>query len=496
MYGGFAGNETALGQRDPATNPTILSGDLNGDDIPFITINTPNSATVVSVIDALLPVRLDGFEVEAGHTGASAAIAAGLTVVNSNAQVVDCRFLRHVGNWGGGVAAVSLSTLSLENCTLDSNIASRGSPGGGDGGGIYASQSTVTLTDCAVVGNSARDSTSGPNGGGAYVGGASTITATRCSFRLNDALSNGQNQGIGGAVGIDLAATFYAFDCTFEGNTANAGGAIGSPFGVATATTVNCTFEGNRAVQNALGGGAGGAVFLSTLTMIGCTVYGGTADNVGGVNVGAGRISGSIFWGNSDNKGTIGDSQVNAAFDVEYSCVQNMLVGLFGEDPPDPAQFPGSIDSDPLFVDPILGNLRLQPGSPCIDAADNLAWTGTGVTTDLDGNLRFVDDPATPDTGSGVAPVVDMGAYELRWFRARRWSVSPEFRPQGSHPCRFSSPTSLPECHRRHGPGTSETEPPRLFSIPTIPTRHRASTPCRSRPRTPTDPVRCHSRTT
>ena len=32
--------------------------------------------------------------------------------------------------------------------------------------------------------------------------------------------------------------------------------------------------------------------------------------------------------------------------------------------------------------------------------------------TDLEGNPRFVDDPATPDSGAGVPPIVDMGAYE------------------------------------------------------------------------------------
>jgi len=36
------------------------------------------------------------------------------------------------------------------------------------------------------------------------------------------------------------------------------------------------------------------------------------------------------------------------------------------------------------------------------------------VTTDLDGNARFVDDPYTPDTGSGTPPIVDMGAYEFQ----------------------------------------------------------------------------------
>jgi uncharacterized repeat protein (TIGR01451 family) len=31
----------------------------------------------------------------------------------------------------------------------------------------------------------------------------------------------------------------------------------------------------------------------------------------------------------------------------------------------------------------------------------------------LDGASRFVDDPEHPDSGQGVAPIVDMGAYEF-----------------------------------------------------------------------------------
>ncbi|UCE59199.1 MAG: hypothetical protein JSU63_17365 [Phycisphaerales bacterium] len=80
----------------------------------------------------------------------------------------------------------------------------------------------------------------------------------------------------------------------------------------------------------------------------------------------------------------------------------------------------GNVDADPLFVDAdgaddILGtlddNLRLSPGSPCIDAGDNAEVDACG--TDLDGNPRFMDDPMTADTGSGNAPIVDMGAYEF-----------------------------------------------------------------------------------
>ncbi|MCY3018684.1 MAG: Ig-like domain-containing protein [Planctomycetota bacterium] len=79
---------------------------------------------------------------------------------------------------------------------------------------------------------------------------------------------------------------------------------------------------------------------------------------------------------------------------------------------------------NPLGADGIAGteddNLRLQAGSPCIDAGNNAA-VPSGVTTDLAGNRRFDNDTSVTDTGSGTAPIVDMGAYE-RAFKP--WAVA------------------------------------------------------------------------
>ena len=71
-------------------------------------------------------------------------------------------------------------------------------------------------------------------------------------------------------------------------------------------------------------------------------------------------------------------------------------------------------------------DFRLASESPCIDAADNTAVPADlddldddgdvdePTPFDLDGNPRFVDDPATDDTGNGTPPIVDMGAYEFQ----------------------------------------------------------------------------------
>ncbi len=98
-------------------------------------------------------------------------------------------------------------------------------------------------------------------------------------------------------------------------------------------------------------------------------------------------ITNCIVWNTGDGISTSGVTTIT----VEYSDIQEGWPGT------------GNIDADPMFVDPDNGDLRLLPGSPCLDAGDNTA-VPKGIDTDLDGNPRFV--------GNGTPPVVDMGAYE------------------------------------------------------------------------------------
>jgi hypothetical protein len=79
--------------------------------------------------------------------------------------------------------------------------------------------------------------------------------------------------------------------------------------------------------------------------------------------------------------------------------------------------------ANPLFVR--QDSLRIQPGSPCIDAASNAEVPADTADLDADGDTqeplpldadwlpRFLDDAGTPDTGQGTPPIVDMGAYEF-----------------------------------------------------------------------------------
>jgi hypothetical protein len=136
----------------------------------------------------------------------------------------------------------------------------------------------------------------------------------------------------------------------------------------------------------------------SNFTMVNCILASNRASNGGGIYNRSSNpvISNCILWGNTANFG----AQINNASgspNITYSDIQGGWSGT------------GNISGNPLFAG--SSDFHLQSGSPCIDAGSNSA-VPTGVTTDLAGNPRFIDDPCTADTGAGTPPIVDMGVFE------------------------------------------------------------------------------------
>lgn len=422
LYGGFAGEELTLQDRDPTTHITSLSGDIdNDDDDSFSTngnINGQNSDHVVTIDGADPTTRLDGLQIIRGHgfpTADPLSRGAGLNIINGSPTIVDCRFWRNFSHQAGAVN-IENGTPSFENCQFQFNI---GSSFQGHGGALYVSSTSgTTLLDCVFSGNKAEGILTHAYGGAIYTQAGAQLTVNRCQFISNVAL----NRGNGGS-GISRGGAIYCqgdtviTHSTFDGNISTIAGAIQS-LSTATSTQVhNSTFRNNDAITSFVGsqdfGGSAGAIAAGDeIEIIGCVVYGGDADNYGGAWVGPNaKVANSIFWANTDSNGSIGRSNIRSSADVEYCCVQNMLIGEPGEDSPDPEKFPGSISTNPMFANPSLGDFRLMEASSCIDASDNTSWPST-IVTDLDGNPRFVDDPSTIDTGIGPTPIADIGAYE------------------------------------------------------------------------------------
>lgn len=97
LYGGFAGDETELSQRNIFLNKTVLSGDLDGDDGPDFANRDDNSYHVVtsSLNDAT--AQIDGFVITGGNSdnqgdGAPDPYGGGMYASNSQAAVINCTF--------------------------------------------------------------------------------------------------------------------------------------------------------------------------------------------------------------------------------------------------------------------------------------------------------------------------------------------------------------------------------------------------------------------
>ncbi|MDF9830843.1 T9SS type A sorting domain-containing protein [Parabacteroides sp. PF5-6] len=214
------------------------------------------------------------------------------------------------------------SVVYLSSGTLDGfHITGANSEDDGiDGGGVCANGGT--LRNNTIYGNTAT------NGGGVYAYGGATLTGN----------------------------TIYGNKATYGGGGVVADGA----------TLTNNTIYGNTATS-------GGGVVAEGATLTGNTIYGNTAAySGGGVHAFATTLTNNILWGNNITAGGIQDLYV----DTPASGSHNLVGGVIGGD-----GFDGvSINTNPRFVDPTNGDLRLLPSSPAIGTGKPLA---DGTPTDM-----------------------------------------------------------------------------------------------------------------
>ena len=235
LYGGFAGTETAAGQRNPVANPTTLSGDLDGPAGPA------DAHHVLLTANRSSACAVDGFRVQ----GARANGLGNVTVLGLS-----------IGRSGGGGLYNSSSSPTVSGCTFSGNSAT-------NGGAVFNSTSSSVVSGCTFSGN-----TAGSLGGGIYTTGSGSPTVSSCAFSGNSA-----NNG-GGMFNTGTGSIPVVSGCTFSGNSANFGGAM---YNVSSPVVSGCTFSANSASNS------GGAMYIasSSPTLSSCAFSGNTASRGG-----------------------------------------------------------------------------------------------------------------------------------------------------------------------------------------------------------------------
>ncbi|SMD11561.1 choice-of-anchor Q domain-containing protein [Pedobacter nyackensis] len=454
MYGGFAGTETTIEERDTLKIRTDNEAILDGSQGIASYHVVYNAAALTSA------TVLDGFSIQGGGSAVNttnnsvnyygggiynslgavvfrnlwiknnlAVYGAGL-YHNGDASYTDVTFSnnRSTGYYARGSAVYNVKGFKLNKGVFENNriIESSSYPGygaamfstgiadlndvrfesntvtNGQGGAIYVNSSAVTNLSNASF-NGSRATT-----GGALYLASGTANLSNVSFKDNVATAAGGAIYAGGVLNIDRAS--------FQNN--NSGQHGGSIWSSATLKISNTTFSRNKV--NSSSAYYGGAVFIytGTATLTNTTFSKnsigyyktGTVNYGGGLyrNSGTVTLNNSILWGNIRGEGM--SDQLNLNIKTTNSLISGgYTTGL------------NIIDANPAFVNADADDLALTGCSPAINTGDNnLAPAGT------------VDRLGNPRT---KAVVIDLGAIE---YQSDVITLNPETLPQIPRGAAFS----------------------------------------------------------
>ena len=256
IYGGFAGSETLLSQRDWLANPTTITGDLADND--GSAIYTENSYHVLNGASQGATAVIDGFTITGGNANSTANNDRGggiLCLSGSSPTVRNCVFRANRCTFGGGAGYINSSSPTFVNVQFLDNV-------GGSFGGAFdmATSVSATFDRCYFKGNSAA------RAGAIEIFGSSTTKVYNCVFTGNTATGTGG----GGAIWIGSASAPVIRNTTVWGNTATASAGGGILCSGSTASVANCIVWANSGTGGAQGSTnqLNGATFSTSYSIV------------------------------------------------------------------------------------------------------------------------------------------------------------------------------------------------------------------------------------
>ena len=407
LYGGFAGNESLRAERNPEIHKTILSGDIDHNDIntdgnqiaeTTADIQGGNSYHVVTMLSGYNGLItgttvLDGFIITAGFAdyGAGVRVQGGGLFCSGHGPGMNCSprlanlvFSGNQAFMDGGALYNDGAEGGTSSPTLD-HVTFTGNSCYNKGGAMFNNgengNASPTLSNVRFIDNFAIASMSGFGGAiyNAGSGGVSSPTFSHALFSGNIAKVNGGAMFNDGR--NDGQSSPILHNVTFSGNSAEYGGALnnlGSENGNSSPTLINVTFHDNHAIT-----------------------AGGTMNNYGQGGTAAATMVNVIVWGDTS------DDRAPGIYNSGEPTISHSIIegGVAGID-----DHKGGVTTD------AGGNLSLDPGLGAL--ANHGGYTETHA---IGGNSPAVDagdDGQCPaDDQRGVArPQMlhcDIGAYEL-----------------------------------------------------------------------------------
>ena len=435
LYGGFAGTESQLHQRDWANHPSILSGDIgapgdstdNSYNLLYLTktgLNTRIDGLVLEWANAGNPDNVNIFSHQPGHSGSAIYLDGQGSGNFAYLTMANCTLRHNRSDHFGAVYANGRDNgkaqVWVENCRFERNDAFFK-------GGAIAIENYALQPEPLLLQGSMFIENYGRSGGGAiYLEHHQSIDLLDCSFDRNQVFAGG-----GGAVnlfGNDLSHPLRFRNCSFTGNytTGNLDGGAVSFYPTNSTTALqffNCSFFENKAseggcvnilnsnsqcpvlfeqCQFARNSANPGSVFtgsilnpLGGLNFTQCTFYensNGELFLTGTSMVDTAQLSNCIFFKSSGSafvhnsipvqvRSSLTNRPDCSAFSAKAACDSNVI-----------------FNKNPFFVDPANNDFHLQPCSPAINAGDNAL--AAGILTDADDQPRI------------RAGKVDLGPYE------------------------------------------------------------------------------------